>query len=61
MDQQNQSNKAHRASKDPKKGHKGKLHTNGFNAKAFAVAAPGKLERMARRTSDVSEPSQQRR
>lgn len=55
MDQQNQSNKAHRAGKDPKKGNKSKLHTGGFNAKAFSVAAPGKLERQARRTSDVSE------
>lgn len=55
MDQQNQSNKTHRASKDPKKGNKSKLHANGFNAKAFSVSAPGKLERQARRTSDVSE------
>lgn len=49
-----QSNKAHRAQKDPKKGQKKKLHANGYNAKAFAVSAPGKLERMARRSHDVS-------
>lgn len=51
---QNQSNKAHRASKD-NGGKKKKLHANGFNAKAFSVSAPGKLERMARRTSDKNE------
>uniref|UniRef100_A0A060TDJ5 ARAD1D44374p n=1 Tax=Blastobotrys adeninivorans TaxID=409370 RepID=A0A060TDJ5_BLAAD len=48
-----QTNKAHRASSDSSK--KKKLHANGYNAKAFAVAAPGKLERMARRSHDVKE------
>lgn len=53
--EQNQSNKAHRGSKDASKGAKAKLHNNGFNAKAFSVSAPGKLERQAKRTADVSE------
>lgn len=51
MDQQ-QSNKPHRATKDTKTAKK-KLHTNGHNAKAFAVNAPGKLQRQALRSSDV--------
>jgi ribosome biogenesis protein BMS1 len=49
---ENQSNKSHRATK--KTSAKKKLHTGGHNAKAFGVAAPGKLERQARRTHDVS-------
>lgn len=53
MDQQ-QSNKPHRAAKDGKTAKK-KLHTNGNNAKAFAVNAPGKLQRQALRSSDVCE------
>lgn len=49
-----QSNKPHRAgSSDTSK--KKKLHANGFNAKAFAVANPGKLERQARRSHDKNE------
>ncbi|KAI5953290.1 BMS1 [Candida jiufengensis] len=54
MDQQQQSNKAHRGA-TKKTGAKKKLHQNGHNAKAFAVAAPRKLERMARRSHDVNE------
>lgn len=54
MADQPQSNKPHRAgSSDTSK--KKKLHANGFNAKAFAVANPGKLERTARRSHDVNE------
>ncbi|KAI3403966.2 BMS1 [Candida oxycetoniae] len=53
MDQQ-QSNKAHRGA-TKKTGAKKKLHQNGNNAKAFAVSAPRKLERMARRSHDVNE------
>jgi ribosome biogenesis protein BMS1 len=50
-----QTNKVHRKSKDDNKSSKKKLHVNGHNAKAFAVAAPGRLERQARRTHDVTE------
>ena len=53
MDQQ-QSNKAHRGAAK-RTGAKKKLHQNGNNAKAFAVSAPRKLERMARRSHDVNE------
>ncbi|CCH45670.1 Ribosome biogenesis protein [Wickerhamomyces ciferrii] len=49
-----QSNKSHRGQTN-KNTAKKKLHTQGFNAKAFAVAAPKKLERMARRSHDVNE------
>lgn len=49
-----QSNKAHRGA-TKKTGAKKKLHQNGQNKKAFAVAAPRKLERMARRSHDVNE------
>ncbi|KAH3663480.1 hypothetical protein WICMUC_005919 [Wickerhamomyces mucosus] len=49
-----QSNKAHRG-QTKKNTAKKKLHTQGHNAKAFAVAAPRKLERMARRSHDVNE------
>lgn len=49
-----QQNKPHRG-EGRKNTAKKKLHANGHNAKAFAVAAPRKLERMARRTHDVNE------
>ncbi|KAK9454293.1 hypothetical protein V1511DRAFT_489238 [Dipodascopsis uninucleata] len=48
-----QENKSHRAVK--KKSQKTSVHNNGYNAKAFAVSAPRKLERQARRTHDISE------
>ena len=54
MDQQQQSNKAHRGG-SKKVGAKKKLHNDGQNKKAFAVSAPRKLERMARRSHDVNE------
>ncbi|RCK55765.1 Ribosome biogenesis protein BMS1 [Candida viswanathii] len=54
MDQQQQNNKAHRGG-TKKVGAKKKLHNDGQNKKAFAVAAPRKLERMARRSHDVNE------
>ncbi|CAI4054086.1 hypothetical protein SUVZ_16G0700 [Saccharomyces uvarum] len=49
-----QSNKQHRKAKD-KNTAKKKLHTQGHNAKAFAVAAPGKMARTMLRSSDVNE------
>ncbi|CCD25469.1 GTPase BMS1 NDAI_0F01500 [Naumovozyma dairenensis CBS 421] len=49
-----QSNKAHRKTKE-KNTAKKKLHTQGHNAKAFAVSAPGKLARTMQRSSDVNE------
>ncbi|KAK6455165.1 uncharacterized protein RJT20DRAFT_129882 [Scheffersomyces xylosifermentans] len=49
-----QSNKVHRGGSN-KTTAKKKLHQNGQNVKAFAVNAPRKLERMARRTHDVNE------
>lgn len=51
----NQLNKPHRGSDGKRNTAKKKLHQNGHNAKAFAVAAPKKLERMARRAHDVNE------
>ncbi|RKP31117.1 DUF663-domain-containing protein [Metschnikowia bicuspidata] len=54
MDSQ-QLNKPHRGNDGKKNTAKKKLHQNGYNAKAFAVAAPRKLERQARRTHDVNE------
>lgn len=54
MDNGQQSNKAHRGGTQ-KTTAKKKLHQNGQNVKAFAVNAPRKLERMARRTHDVNE------
>ncbi|KAG7663243.1 BMS1 [[Candida] subhashii] len=54
MDAQQQSNKAHRGGSNRTTAKK-KLHQNGQNIKAFAVSAPRKLERMARRTHDVNE------
>lgn len=50
-----QSNKPHRKSKDNKTSAKKKLHTQGHNAKAFAVSAPGKMARQMQRTSDKNE------
>lgn len=50
-----QLNKPHRGNDGKKNTAKKKLHQNGYNAKAFAVAAPRKLERQARRTHDVNE------
>ncbi|AQZ13152.1 BMS1 (YPL217C) [Zygosaccharomyces parabailii] len=49
-----QSNKEHRQRKE-KNTAKKKLHTQGHNAKAFAVAAPGKMARTMQRSSDVNE------
>ncbi|RLV94185.1 Ribosome biogenesis protein BMS1 [Spathaspora sp. JA1] len=54
MDAPKQANKAHRGG-STKTTAKKKLHQNGTNIKAFAVSAPRKLERMARRTHDVNE------
>lgn len=54
MDSQ-QLNKPHRGNDGKKNTAKKKLHQNGHNAKAFAVAAPRKLERQARRSHDVNE------
>ncbi|KAK9239475.1 hypothetical protein V1525DRAFT_372678 [Lipomyces kononenkoae] len=48
-----QQNKAHRAVR--KKSQKKTTQNNGQNAKAFAVAAPRRLEREARRTRDINE------
>lgn len=53
MDNQ-QTNKSHRSGSTRVVAKK-KLHQNGQNVKAFAVNAPRKLERMARRTHDVNE------
>ncbi|GEQ68954.1 hypothetical protein JCM33374_g2624 [Metschnikowia sp. JCM 33374] len=52
---ENQSNKPHRGGDGKRTTAKKKLHQQGHNAKAFAVSAPRKLERMARRTHDVNE------
>lgn len=49
-----QSNKEHRK-KSEKATAKKKLHTQGHNAKAFAVAAPGRMARNMMRSSDVNE------
>lgn len=49
-----QSNKEHRKKKE-KATAKKKLHTQGHNAKAFAVSAPGKMARTMQRSSDVNE------
>ncbi|CCE65070.1 hypothetical protein TPHA_0J02500 [Tetrapisispora phaffii CBS 4417] len=49
-----QSNKAHRKTKE-KNTAKKVLHSQGHNAKAFAVSAPGKMARQMLRTSDVNE------
>ena len=48
-----EANKAHHGTKDSSK--KTKSHANGYNARAFAVSNPGKLDRMARRSVDVGE------
>ncbi|ODV96817.1 hypothetical protein PACTADRAFT_48627 [Pachysolen tannophilus NRRL Y-2460] len=50
-----QSNKAHRSADSNKQTAKKKLHSQGYNAKAFAVSAPKKLERMAKRSSEKTE------
>lgn len=55
MDSSQQLNKPHRGNDGKKNTAKKKLHQNGHNAKAFAVAAPRKLERQARRSHDVNE------
>lgn len=55
MDSSQQLNKPHRGNDGKKNTAKKKLHVNGHNAKAFAVAAPKKLERQARRSQDVNE------
>lgn len=49
-----QSNREHRKKKD-KNTAKKKLHSQGTNAKAFAVSAPGKMARTMQRSSDVNE------
>ncbi|SCU98955.1 LAFA_0G21066g1_1 [Lachancea sp. 'fantastica'] len=49
-----QSNKEHRK-RSEKATAKKKLHTQGHNAKAFAVSAPGKMAKAIQRTSDVNE------
>ncbi|SCV01191.1 LAMI_0G09912g1_1 [Lachancea mirantina] len=49
-----QSNKEHRKKKESSTA-KRKLHTQGHNAKAFAVSAPGRLAKTIQRTSDVNE------
>lgn len=49
-----QSNKQHRVASRRNTAKK-KLHMNGNNAKAFAVSAPGKLQRQAMRSQDVNE------
>ncbi|KAK9460662.1 uncharacterized protein V1516DRAFT_625304 [Lipomyces oligophaga] len=48
-----QENKSHRAVRT--KIAKRSLHNNGQNAKAFAVSAPRKMERQARRSQDMNE------
>ncbi|KAK9366720.1 hypothetical protein V1509DRAFT_611323 [Lipomyces kononenkoae] len=48
-----QQNKAHRAVRT--KSQKKTTQNNGQNARAFAVAAPRRLERQARRTHDINE------
>lgn len=50
-----QSNKPHRKSRDNKSAARKKLHTQGHNAKAFAVSAPGKMARQMQRSSDKNE------
>ncbi|ODQ48714.1 hypothetical protein PICMEDRAFT_14244 [Pichia membranifaciens NRRL Y-2026] len=54
MDSQ-QSNKTHRGGGAKKNTAKQKLHSQGKNAKAFAFAKPGKLQRQATRSSDLGE------
>lgn len=55
MDSTQQLNKPHRGNDGKKNTAKKKLHQNGNNVKAFAVAAPKKLEKQARRSHDVNE------
>lgn len=54
MESGQQTNKSHRGA-SKKSTAKKKLHQNGQNKKAFAVSAPRKLERMARRSHDMNE------
>ncbi|GME78475.1 unnamed protein product [Ambrosiozyma monospora] len=49
-----QANKAHRGSSN-KTPNKKKLHSQGYNAKAFTVSRPGKLQKQAKRTSEMTE------
>lgn len=49
-----QANKAHRQGLTRKPA-KAKIHQNGHNAKAFAVSAPGKLQRQAARLGEIKE------
>ncbi|KAH3667215.1 hypothetical protein OGAPHI_002864 [Ogataea philodendri] len=49
-----QSHKPHRGS-SKKTSAKSKLHSQGQNAKAFAVSRPGKLQKQAKRSSDINE------
>lgn len=49
-----QSNKEHRKKKE-NAGAKKKLHSQGHNAKAFAVSAPGKMAKQMLRTGDKNE------
>jgi ribosome biogenesis protein BMS1 len=53
MSESQQTNKPHRSAKDDSGKKKKKLHANGQNAKAFAVSAPGRLQRQAMRSHDV--------
>lgn len=55
MDSTQQLNKPHRGNDGKKNTAKKKLHQNGHNVKAFAVSAPKKLEKQARRSHDVNE------
>lgn len=55
MDSNQQSNKTHRGGGSKKPTAKKKLHQNGTNVKAFAVSAPRKLERQAKRSLEVNE------
>ena len=50
-----QTNREHRKKKDDSKTAKKKLHTQGHNAKAFAVSAPGKMARQMMRSGDKNE------
>ncbi|QLG71065.1 hypothetical protein HG535_0B01030 [Zygotorulaspora mrakii] len=54
MSTMDQSNREHRKKKE-KNPAKKKLHSQGMNAKAFAVSAPGKMARNMQRSSDVNE------
>ncbi|OWB64795.1 hypothetical protein B5S33_g5146 [[Candida] boidinii] len=49
-----QTNKSHRGG-STKTTNKKKLHSQGYNAKAFAFSKPGKLQKQASRSSDLNE------